>query len=139
MQRLTARKKHQSVEHVVLVLIELPNLGVSLPRLPLDLGILFVEHELVSDQEGNSVGTLSLDALRFLTGSIDECTDNARQIRNQAVVVQQDIIFECPECSYHELLRVGNAEPQQDVYGVCCVFAERIMHPYDCLFLDPLQ
>jgi len=54
-------------------------------------------------------------------------------------MIQEDVVFQRPKSSNHELKFVRNRETQQNVDSLIGMESESIVHPDDCLFFDPLE
>lgn len=73
---------HQSVEDVVACCV---------------FGIRIRIDQVVGDQEGDRVGALSIDLLLCVDTSIDKGLNHACNVRDQILVIQEDVVLQGPE------------------------------------------
>lgn len=77
-----ARQMHQSVEDIIRGLV-----------LSLVLGI----HDLMRDEETYGVGTLSVDLFLRVDTTIDEALHYSIDVINEVLMVEHDVVSQCPE------------------------------------------
>ena len=94
----------------------------------------------MSDEEGDSIGTLRLHFLIFLNRTVYKSADDAGDVLDQIVIVKQDVVLEGPVGRQFETGFVRQRESQQNIDRVGSVFLDEcFLGAENGLFLDPLQ
>ena len=92
----------------------------------------------MSYQKRYGICTLSLNFSLFTQASVQEGLYYVRNIWNQVVMGQQNIIFQSPKSCILEFGVIWSWEMQENINVLLCIADEVLVHPDDCCLLDPL-
>ena len=97
-----ACQEHQGIQDVAEILIEL-----MLESSPLCLLLALhcfslCKDQVVRNKEGDRIGALHLDLVRLLGRPVHKCLDDTAQVIHEAIVVEQNVIFQGPESRQFE-------------------------------------